>query len=203
MHWHSEGHFNWVAWLNCMLREVVGKHLVIINQGIGGDTATNLLERFDRDIVPLQPTAVIVTIGGNDANRGVSLDQYRNQLQEIISKIQRIGAIPILQTYYCPLYDKMGDAMQRFPHFVTINRSLADDFQLPLIDQYAYFEPFYRQNPKQYRKIMKDGLHVNPMGNLIMGYIACNAFGLPPLSHIRNRLKFYFFWGLIQTYRVH
>ena len=203
MHWHSEGHFNWVAWLNCMLREEIGKHIVIINQGIGGDTATNLLQRLDRDIVPLQPTAVIVTIGGNDANRGVPLENYRIQLEEIIDKIVQLGAIPILQTYYCPLYEKMGKDMQRFPQFVEVNRQIARVKQIPLIDQYSYFEPFYRQNPKQYRKIMKDELHVNPMGNLIMGYIAGNAFGLPQLSHIPNRLKFLFYWSLIQKYRDH
>ena len=38
-----------------------------INAGIGGDTSKMLLDRFDRDVAPFHPDAVIITVGGNDS----------------------------------------------------------------------------------------------------------------------------------------
>jgi lysophospholipase L1-like esterase len=203
MHWHSEGKFNWVAWLNAVFREYIGKHVVIINQGIGGDTVNGLLQRFNRDIVPFSPHAVIITIGGNDANRGVPLQSYIEDLQKLIHKIQDLNAIPILQTYYCPLFEKMGKDFQHFPDFMEANRTLARDLKIPIIDQYSYFEQFYRQNPKQYRKIMRDGLHVNPIGNYLMGKIACRLFGLPDPKISNDIIKINFIWGLMTKYFPH
>ena len=60
--WHSEGHHNWVDWLNLCLRRSLGSHVSLINQGIGGETGTDLLDRIDRDVFSFSPELVIVTI---------------------------------------------------------------------------------------------------------------------------------------------
>jgi hypothetical protein len=65
-HWHLLGHFNWFSWLGCSLREWVGRHVTMINQGINGETAEDLLKRIDRDVISFKPNLVIITIGGND-----------------------------------------------------------------------------------------------------------------------------------------
>lgn len=180
LHWHSLGHHNWVSWLDCALREWVGRHITTINQGISGETAEDLLIRIDRDVLSYSPTAVIVTVAGNDAMRGHSLETYRKNLTEIIEKIEEIDAIPILQTYYCPLYENITvESFKQFPDFVEINRLLASEKDIPLIDQYKYFHPFYENDRESYKQIMLDGLHVNPLGNTIMGIIACRSFHLP------------------------
>ena len=203
LHWHSLGRNNWVSWLDCALREWVGRHVTMINQGISGETAEDLLVRIDRDVVSYSPTAVIVTVAGNDAMRGHSLETYRNNILEIIKIIQEIDAIPILQTYYSPLYEEITvESFQEFPKFVEINRTLASEKELPLIDQYKYFYPFYENDRENYKKLMLDGLHVNPIGNTIMGIIVCRLFYLPDPkildeSHL-NEVAHYF--GMMKKY---
>jgi lysophospholipase L1-like esterase len=178
--WHSLGHHNWVSWLDCALREWVGRHLTVINQGISAETAEDLLIRIDRDVISYSPTAVIVTVAGNDAMRGHSLDRYRKNMTEIIERIQAVDSIPILQTYYCPFYKDISvEDFKQFPKFVDVNRALASEKELLLLDQYKYFYPFYENDRENYRKIMLDGLHVNPIGNTLMGIIACRLFCLP------------------------
>lgn len=180
LHWHSLGHHNWVSWLDCALREWVGRHVTMINQGISGETAEDLLIRIDRDVVSYSPTAVIVTVAGNDAMRGHSLDTYRKNMIEIIRIIQEIESIPILQTYYCPFYEDIAvEGFKQFPKYVEINRELASEKNLPLLDQYKYFYPFYENDRENYKGIMLDGLHVNPIGNSLMGIITCRLFYLP------------------------
>ena len=56
---------------------------------------------------------------------------------------------------------------------------MASKENIPIIDHYQYFSPFYDNDPINYKKIMLDGLYVNPIGNSIMGIISCRLFCLP------------------------
>jgi len=179
LHWHSLGHFNWFSWLSSAMREWIGRHITTINQGIGGETSEDLLQRIDRDVISFNPNLVIITIGGNDTWKGLTIQEYQEFLTQTIEKIKEVNAIPVLQTYYCLLYHEMDEVFQLFPRIVEINRILSNEMKIPLIDQYEYFSPFYKNDPKNYAKMMLDGLHVNPIGNAIMGIIASRLFSLP------------------------
>ncbi|MHA2009898.1 MAG: SGNH/GDSL hydrolase family protein [Promethearchaeota archaeon] len=195
LHWHSMGHFNWFSWLASGMREWVGRHITTINSGIGGETSRDLLQRINRDVLLFNPNLVIVTIGGNDTWKEITIKDYQEFLTQTIENIKEINAIPVLQTYYCLLYNEMDPVFQRFPQFVEVNRNLSQEMEIPLIDQYKYFSPFYENNPKKYSKMMRDGLHVNPLGNAIMGIIASRLFSLPdPFFEDKSfwkKVKFY------------
>lgn len=178
-HWHSLGHFNWFSWLSSAMREGIGRHVTTINQGINGETAEDLIKRIERDVLSFSPDAVIVTIGGNDAIQNCTVKEYTINLQQVINRIQTVGTLPILQTYYCPIYERMPKHFAVFQEIIKVNRILASKNNIPLIDQYKYFSPFYENDPSNYSKLMLDGLHVNPLGNAIMGIIACRHFYLP------------------------
>jgi lysophospholipase L1-like esterase len=101
LHWHSLGHFNWFSWLSSALREWVGRHVTLINQGINGETSKDLLKRIDRDVLSFNPDLVIITIGGNDTWKELTIQEYQDYLTQIVEKIRDIKALPVLQTYYC------------------------------------------------------------------------------------------------------
>jgi lysophospholipase L1-like esterase len=181
--WSNEGRHNWFDWLGIGLRSHIGRHIHVINQGIAGDTADMLLKRIDRDVVSYRPAVVIVTIGGNDAIGGVPTAVYAGQLRKICSILQSNGAMPVLQTYYCPVYREGRDGfVDAFEANMQANRDLAKELGLPLIDQYSRFEPFYRRYPDDYAKLMRDWMHVNHLGNLLMAQNLCDRFGIPSLS---------------------
>ncbi len=196
LHWHSEGRFNWHAWLKCALREWVGRHVTLVDAGICGETVTDLHRRLDRDVLSFQPDLVIITIGGNDAMQGMPVETYREKLDTLVNILKSKGIPPVLQTYYCPLYEVMGEVFQMFPQFVEVNRELAHVYGIPLLDQYKYFYPYYRDDRTNYAPLMKDPLHMTPLGNALMGLIACRHFSLPdPLfprdlkSILRSHMK--------------
>ncbi|MHA2394594.1 MAG: SGNH/GDSL hydrolase family protein [Promethearchaeota archaeon] len=195
LHWHSLGHFNWFSWLSSAMREWIGRHITTINQGIGGETARDLSKRIERDVISFNPDLVIVTIGGNDTWKGLAFQEYEDYLIRIIERIKQVNALPVLQTYYCLLYHEMDEIFQRFPKFVEINRKLSKEMEIPLIDQYKYFSPFYENNLEKYSEIMLDGLHVNPIGNAIMGVIASRLFSLPD-PYFRERS----FWEKLRDF---
>lgn len=181
--WHSGGRHNWVDWLNINMRATIGRNVTVINQGISGETTTDLLNRIDRDVLSFRPSMVIVTIGGNDASRGLSPSKYRSNLKRICSIIQDSGALPVLQTYYCPMYHEGSEGFQEdFETLMQINREISGDMCLPLIDQYKIFEPFYRASKAEYKKLMKDWIHLNHLGQVIMGMNISKSFGLTELQ---------------------
>jgi lysophospholipase L1-like esterase len=68
------------------------------NAGVPGDTTAQMLARFDTDVTPYAPKAVIVTGGTNDTGASVALPTIAANLQAIVAKIRAIGARPILTT---------------------------------------------------------------------------------------------------------
>lgn len=177
LRWHAEGRLNWVCWLECALRHGVGHHVSVTNAGISGESSAELLVRFDRDVVPHVPAAVIVTIGGND-QRTLTLDEYRANLVQLVERIRAIKAEPVFQTYYAFLDHEIAEAGERFHHYMQTMREVAGERTVPLIDQHAWFVPWYRAEPQAYARIMRDGMHVNPLGNLLMGILCIRSFGL-------------------------
>jgi lysophospholipase L1-like esterase len=177
--WHSLGRHNWVDWLNCSLRGYVGKQVSLINQGVCGDTTDSLLQRLKRDVLSFSPMMVLITIGGNDAGTGMAPEKFESNLRILCQQLLERNILPVIQSYYCPLYDEMPKEFEVFPFLIEIDRKLASEFQVPLIDQYRYFEPMYRKIPEKYKTLFKDGLHLNPLGNAVMGIIAVRYFGLP------------------------
>lgn len=177
LRWHADGRHNWVCWLECALRHGIGHHVSVTNTGVSGENSTQLLARFDRDVVPHQPAAVIVTIGGND-QAAMSLDQYRSNLVRLIERIRAINAEPIFQTYYAFLDHEIADAAERFHGFMRAKREVVRKQGVPLIDQHAWFLPWYQVQPREYAGIMRDGMHLNPLGNLLMGILCIRSFGL-------------------------
>jgi lysophospholipase L1-like esterase len=200
--WWSKGRHNWVDWLYINARAAIGRNVVVINQGISGETTRQLLDRINRDVLSFQPSMVIITIGGNDSMKGMTLAQYIENLRRICLIIRENDGLPVLQTYYCPVYDEGPEGFEAlFSQFVQANRDLSKELGLPLIDQYKILEPFYKNNKEEYKKIMRDWIHVNYLGNFIMGLNASRALGLPDLEipeDIEHDIKYLL--GRIQEY---
>jgi lysophospholipase L1-like esterase len=178
----NAGRHNWVDWLAIQLRLHVGRHVHVINQGVSGDTAEMLLARIDRDVLSYRPDAVIITIGGNDAGQGISQEAYAGRIREICGRLRAIGAEPVLQTYYCPLHHEAGAAYEAaFEANMRAKRELAAELGITLVDQHRRFDPLYRRYPDEYAKLMRDWLHLNALGNLLMAQNLCDRLGLPPI----------------------
>lgn len=71
----------------------------IINSGISGDSTSGALMRLERDVLHYHPDLVVVSFGLNDCgNPDISLEQYRDNLRQIFSQINTIGAEIIFLT---------------------------------------------------------------------------------------------------------
>jgi lysophospholipase L1-like esterase len=63
-------------------------NLNIVGRGIGGDTTELLRERFESNVLSLNPKTIIIEIGGNDLIYGKCLSTIQENISNIISDIQ-------------------------------------------------------------------------------------------------------------------
>ena len=75
------------------LSDMIGRD--IINLGINGDTTATALARID-EIRKYKPYMVLVELSANDFLRKVPKEQTERNLREIVSRIDRMGAIVVL-----------------------------------------------------------------------------------------------------------
>lgn len=83
-------HCSWVE----LSQKALG--LSMINRGINGETAEDLLRRFKRDVLDHKPSHVIIMVGTNDATIGITLEEYRNCIESMCLGAVTAGIFPIL-----------------------------------------------------------------------------------------------------------
>lgn len=75
----------------------------VINAGVAGDTTATALERLQKDVLSKDPYLVIVELGGNDFLFQVPKEVTLKNLEEIILRIQRKGAMVVLVDVSCDI----------------------------------------------------------------------------------------------------
>lgn len=179
---HSDGQYNWFDWLDLALREVHGRQHHSINVGVSGETSAELIARFDDAVAVYQPHLVLLTVGGNDADpqRAVDRDTYYRQLLQLV---QRIKALPdslcVLQTYYSPIAEDLDtEYVKRFHEYMQLVRDVAAEESIALIDNLQRWERLRSSDPRRHRLLMRDPLHVNPLGNMLWGMDVARCLGV-------------------------
>jgi lysophospholipase L1-like esterase len=169
-------------WLDCLelaCKALCGPDLVCINSGRGGDTTNDLLERIDRHCLAYEPHIAFITIGGNDSSpdRGVSPAAFRDNLLRIVCRIRDAGCRPVLQTYYAVDVEEMSPQHAAgFSEAMEAIRSIGNESGCMVVDHLKRWELLRLADPGIYRSLMKDAMHVNATGNLVLGLDIVRAF---------------------------
>ena len=167
------GRYNWGDWLDHAVRLTYGFNHRSVNSGVSGDTTRGLLERFDDDVALFSPHAVIVTIGGNDSSpkRDISEDEFRRNLGEVVDRVRALPeCVPFLQTYYSVDTERMGPGDGAIFHrYMDIVRDVAREKGVFLVDHMARWERLREASVEDYRRMMYDTMHLNPLGNMVQG----------------------------------
>ena len=186
--YHSEGHHNWLGWLEVGLRDRFGRVHHAINAGVSGETSRDMLARFDRDVAHYRPHVVIITTGGNDCDpvHDLSKEEFEQNLRELVARCRALADCEvILQTYYAidvaSMYDEPERA-GRFPEYMDSVRKVAATEEVFLFDHFPRWERLRAQNYAIYQSLMRDALHLNPRGNMVMGIDVLRNFGAPAMG---------------------
>ncbi|MBQ8579210.1 MAG: SGNH/GDSL hydrolase family protein [Oscillospiraceae bacterium] len=152
------------------------RNIRVTNSGISGNTSRDLLQRFDRDVVALNPDWVSICIGINDVWRQfdcpampeihVLPDEYRRNVEEMILRVKdKVKGIFILSPYI--MEPCTGDKMRaRMDEYVAICRELAEKHGCRYVD----FQKLYSDlcTVRHSANFAWDRIHPNQIGATAM-----------------------------------
>ena len=174
-----------------LLEEKLNEDVELIGKGIGGDKVSDLLTRYNRDVIKLNPDIVFIYIGINDVwhkydfGTGTDIDLYEKGLRQIISDIKNQGSKIVLctptligentgeftlgnQFKDVETMEKMNGDLDTFSDVI---RSLAKEFDTYLIDLRKIFMTYVAENNINNEAaglLTNDGVHLNDLGNKII-----------------------------------
>lgn len=131
-----------------------GLDLQIVNASVSGETTQGGLARLDQALRTHAPDWVLLELGANDGLRGLPPRLTRQNLEQMLQRIQQLGARALLiQIRIPPNY-----GARYIRQFETIYPELAQQYQIPLL---PFFMETIITDPAL---LLADGLHPNARG---------------------------------------
>ncbi|WLP94497.1 arylesterase [Psychrobacter sp. M13] len=119
---------NYPAQLQASLQNMGYKNIEVVNSGLSGETSTGLVNRIDW-VLQTKPDITILTIGANDAIRGLDIATIEANIRTAVKKLQDNGSEVILGGMQ--IYDNLGNDYVK--SFSAIYPRVAEDMNVPLI----------------------------------------------------------------------
>ena len=178
-----------------ILSQSIPEKTELVGKGISGDKVSDLLTRYKKDVIDLDPDIVFIYIGINDVwhkydfGTGSDIDLYENGLRQIISEIQKIGSRVVLCTptvigenhgdftlanEYVEHYrdaKTMEDMNNDLDAFSDVVRKLSSEYNTGLIDLRKVFISYISENNPTNKPsgiLTYDGVHLNDLGNKLI-----------------------------------
>lgn len=132
-------HEIWVTLICARLAET--RHVVLRSFAVGGSRADDVLANQLDDAIAFDPDVVFVSVGANDALKGVPIRRFASNLDLVIGKLAGTGAVVIqsgvgflgtIPRLYPPLSNMMERRAQRFDR---VHWQVAEAHGTAVVDQ--------------------------------------------------------------------
>jgi lysophospholipase L1-like esterase len=147
--------FGYVRMVENLLMSVYPEYNIrVTNSGISGNTSRDLLNRWERDVLNLNPDWVSIMIGINDVwrqfdtpamrDRAVSPTEYEQYVENMLLSLQgRVKGVFLMTPYY--MEPNKDDWMRaRMDEYSAICRKLAEKYACIFIDTQARFDRYFK-----------------------------------------------------------
>lgn len=160
----------------------------IINTGIGGQKAEDLIQRFQRDVVDRKPAVVTISIGINDVWHRLTAPHdenvfkaYKENVTKMVDRAQTSSIKIILLTPTLIYEDPASEGNKRLVQYVDAMKAIAMEKKCGLADLHAMFLEALRHKPADVKGnwLTADGVHMNPLGDALMATGVLRALGVP------------------------
>lgn len=182
------------------------RNIVVVNSGISGHKAPDMLARLERDVVNHRPTCVTINVGINDVwhgfatdpdgtehpmgdgPNGVALERYEACLTQMVAQLRETTDAEIVFCTPTVIGEDVDnpDCLQntRLQSYVTAMKRVAALHSVLLAHTHEDFVQAIRAgraaNP-DYR-LTTDGVHMNPVGDCVMALSILAALGYAGLA---------------------
>ena len=177
--------FGYVRMVENLLMSVYPEYNIrVTNSGIGGNTSRDLLNRWERDVLNLNPDWVSIMIGINDVwrqfdspalpNQHVLPEEYAANLEEMVTRLQGKANVILMTPYY--MEPNQEDAMRRrMDEYGAIVRRVAERHGCLFVDLQAMFDRYFEVRHSSF--VAWDRVHPNHTGAMLIANEVLRAVG--------------------------
>ena len=183
----QQGDWN-AGYLNLVMSalEANGINAVKIPAGISGHKSNQMLERLERDVIQKTPQIMTLSCGVNDVwhgKNGVPLEDYKKNITQIVEKAQAAGIKVYILTATMISENPEHENNKKLAAYNDFLRSLAKEKSCSLVDLNADMRQEIANIKAKYPELKGnlltvDGVHMNPLGNIMMAKGILRAFGM-------------------------
>ncbi|GAB4070291.1 SGNH/GDSL hydrolase family protein [Ancylobacter sonchi] len=139
-----------------------GIELTVVNRGINGQDAPEMLARFETDVAAASPTLVLWQAGVNALFRANGLDTAEALLREAIARTRALGAdIVIIDPQYSPKVIGDPEALD----MLRLQQRVADEEGVGVFHRFALMREWHEAKGLAFDAFtFKDGFHMNDFG---------------------------------------
>lgn len=147
--------------------------LTVINKGVPGEEASDMLARFPRDVFEQKPDLVIWQLGTNSVIRNRGLSGYAEIVRNGLRQIKARGIdVVVMNPQYAP---KVLEAPEHSAMLRLID-AVASSEAVPVFDRYAIMRHWLSLGPLMFQDILSpDGLHLNDWSYDCIGKLLADA----------------------------
>jgi acyl-CoA thioesterase-1 len=169
----------------------------VINAGISGHKSTDMLARYQKDVLDKKPDLVTISVGVNDVwhgfydnhpegdgPRGIPLPEYKQHVEDMITQAEKIGAKVVVLSTTVIHEDDTNKENAKIKNYNAALRELAKKHHATFVD---YQKPFwalitaYQKDTGGHELLLTvDGVHMNPTGNRVMAHTLLIGLGITP-----------------------
>lgn len=173
----------------------------IVNVGISGQKAEDLVKRFEKDVVARKPAIVTISIGINDVWHRLDkphddkvLDAYKQNVEKMVEMAQAAKVRVYLVAPTVIGEDPKTEGNMRLAKYIAAGKDIARRHKCTYVDLHALFlravEEHGKKNPGAkpprveagglpHGRFTEDGVHMKPQGDTLMAVGILRAMGVP------------------------
>jgi lysophospholipase L1-like esterase len=162
----------------------------IINVGIGGQKAEDLVGRFQKDVIDKKPAVVTLSIGINDVWHRLDkphdekvLAAYKENVGKMVDMAQKAHIKVILLTPTVIQEDASQEGNKRLARYVEAEKEIAAEKKCTFVDLRQMFLDALAKKPAEAKGkdkwLTSDGVHMAPLGDALMSIGVLRGLGVP------------------------
>lgn len=133
--------------------------VTVVNKGVRGEIASEMLARFERDVLRYEPSLVIWQTGSNHALKSESLEGYADTIRQGISRLKAAKAdVVLMDPQFAPR------VLARPMHLMVVDSigAVAEDMEVAVFRRFAVMQHWISNGQYKLEDIISsDGLHMN------------------------------------------
>ncbi len=162
------------ARLGAALRRMLPDHTFqIVNRGRGGELASDMLARMERDVINEAPTLVIWQTGVNDAIRGIDMETFQAQVEDGLERLKAAGIdVVLLDHQYYP----RAEAVKDYRAYLALLRRIGAAHNVPVFQRYQLMTHLVKSGQFEIDDLLApDRFHQNDLSYNCLGAILAEA----------------------------